>query len=73
MKKEEEEFEAYPQELPKFTWYPFILSIGVALIFWGIVTSLFITITGIIFFFLGLIGWIINLLEEQKRIENGEK
>ncbi|WP_196891036.1 hypothetical protein [Aureivirga marina] len=73
MTKEKNQNKAYPEELPKFTWYPFILSIGVTLLFWGIVTTLIIAIMGIIFLFLGLIGWISNLLEEQKRMENGEK
>lgn len=73
MKKESNKNKAYPEELPKFTWFPFLLSIGVTLLFWGIVTTLIITVMGVILLFIGLIGWISNLLEEQKRIENGGK
>jgi hypothetical protein len=32
-------YKAQPEELPKPTYWPFFLALGVVLIFWGILTS----------------------------------
>jgi hypothetical protein len=36
---EKNTYKAQPEELPKPTYWPFFLALGVVLIFWGILTS----------------------------------
>ncbi|BDD12421.1 hypothetical protein FUAX_48530 (plasmid) [Fulvitalea axinellae] len=70
MEKETEKHKAFPQELPKPTWYPLVLSMGVALIFWGIVTQYVMSLIGLGLFFYGLVGWINDLRDEYNESGN---
>jgi hypothetical protein len=67
--------DATPQEIPEFTYWPFIMAIGLLFICWGIITQFALFILGLIIFFLvALPGWIIDLREtfyEDNYGENG--
>ncbi len=65
-------YKAQPEELPKPTYWPFFMALGVVLIFWGILTSWIISGIGLILFGAALIGWIIEIYKELlKSEENG--
>jgi hypothetical protein len=55
--------DAVPQEIPEFTYWPFVLGLGLLFITWGILTHFALFTLGLIFFIIGLIGWIIDLRE----------
>jgi hypothetical protein len=44
--------------LPRPTYWPVVLAVGVMFLAWGIVTTIAITIIGLVLFALGLGGWI---------------
>jgi membrane-bound ClpP family serine protease len=47
-----------PEKLPRPTYTPFILALGIVLISFGLLTTLAISIVGLIVFIIGLVGWI---------------
>jgi hypothetical protein len=47
-----------PAHLPRPTYWPVVLSFAIVLLAWGIVTTLAITVIGLVIFALGLGGWI---------------
>lgn len=49
---------AKPRELPKPTYWPFFLAMGLTFIFWGFLTTWIIFLAGLIIFIIALIGWI---------------
>ncbi|MPR36260.1 hypothetical protein [Salmonirosea aquatica] len=55
---------AEPKELPKPTYWPFFLALGVVLMLWGIPTTLYISALGGLIFVLALVRWI-NLLRHE--------
>lgn len=55
---------AKPEILPKPTYWPFFLAMGLAFIFWGLLTTWMILATGGIIFIIALGGWI-NLLRHE--------
>jgi hypothetical protein len=55
---------AKPEILPKPTYWPFFLAMGLAFIFWGLLTTWVILVTGAIIFVISLIGWI-NILRHE--------
>lgn len=55
---------ATPEHLPKPTYWPFFLAMGLAFIFWGLLTTWVILIAGVLIFIVSLIGWI-NLLRHE--------
>jgi len=50
-----------PAELPIPSYWPAVLALAVMLVFWGLVSSLIITVVGLALFALGLAGWIGDL------------
>ncbi|MEO6850032.1 MAG: cytochrome c oxidase subunit 4 [Mucilaginibacter sp.] len=56
---------AKPEILPKPTYWPFFLAMGLAFIFWGLLTTWVILLTGALIFINALIGWI-NILRHEK-------
>ena len=64
-------YKAQPEELPKPTYWPFFLAIGVVLIFWGIIASWVITGIGFVLFSTALTGWIVDIYKELPK--NKEK
>lgn len=56
---------AQPQQLVKPTYWPIVLALGIALLLWGLTSTLIISCIGVAFFFLALINWIGLLLHER--------
>jgi len=55
---------AKPEKLPEPTYWPFFLVMGLAFIFWGLLTTWVILCTGILIFITALMGWI-NLMRRD--------
>ncbi|WP_419802871.1 hypothetical protein [Mucilaginibacter sp.] len=55
---------AKPEVLPKPTYWPFFLAMGLAFIFWGLLTTWVVLIAGLLIFIISLTGWI-NLLRHE--------
>ena len=55
---------ARPEKLPEPTYWPFFLVMGLAFIFWGLLTMWVILCTGILIFITALIGWV-NLMRRD--------
>jgi hypothetical protein len=53
-------------EVPAPTPWPFVTAFGLALVFAGLVTSLAITVTGLVVMLCGAVGWIRNVLPVAK-------
>ena len=47
-----------PEHVPRPTYWPAVAALGVTFLFWGLVTTLAITVIGLIIFGIGLAGWI---------------
>lgn len=62
--EEEKRIKAQPEELPPPTYWPFFLAFSVVLLFWGILTTWFITGIGLIVFSISLTGWIKEIYKE---------
>jgi uncharacterized membrane protein len=54
---------AAPQHIPEFTYWPFIMALGLFFLGWGIVTTWPLFALGIITFIISLGGWIYELRE----------
>ena len=52
---------ADPEELPKPTFWPFILSVGLLFLFWGLITSMILTGVGLLIAGVSIAGWIMDL------------
>jgi hypothetical protein len=57
---------ARPEELPKPTYWPFFLAMGLNFIFWGILTNWIIALAGLLIFVIALTCWI-NLLRHDRK------
>lgn len=57
---------AKPQELPKPTYFPFLLAFFLMLLAWGLISLWVISIAGIIGICISLAGWINDMLYEQR-------
>src|SRR5438046_4429731 len=55
-----------PRELPKPTYWPVVMSVGITFILWGVVTSLIVSGFGLVLFALALAGWIGDIRQEDK-------
>ncbi|MGI4835590.1 MAG: hypothetical protein ACRYFK_19220 [Janthinobacterium lividum] len=55
---------ARPARLPKPTYWPFVLALGLAFMFWGLLTSWIIGVAGLLTFGIALAGWI-NILRHE--------
>ncbi|MBF9254044.1 cytochrome c oxidase subunit 4 [Pontibacter sp. 172403-2] len=58
---------AKPGVLPKPTYYPFFLALGLAFLGWGILLGWVVALAGLIIIVLALRGWINILRHEAKR------
>lgn len=54
-----------PAKLPRPTWWPAALPMGVTLLFWGIVTSPVVAGAGLLVFIVSLVGWIGEIIHER--------
>ncbi|HEY4195100.1 MAG TPA: hypothetical protein VGM63_06175 [Mucilaginibacter sp.] len=57
---------AKPEMLPEPTYWPFFLAMGLAFIFWGLLTTWVIMLAGILIFVIALARWINILRYEGK-------
>lgn len=67
IEKDMEEYPLHPAEpaaMPESTYWPLVMAFGVMLVFWGIITSIFFVIVGVVFMGISLAGWIIDLKYE---------
>jgi hypothetical protein len=55
---------ARPEILPKPTYWPFFLAMGLAFIFWGLLTTWVVLTAGGLIFITALIGWINQIRNE---------
>ena len=55
---------ARPEILPKPTYWPFFLAMGLAFIFWGLLTTWVVLLAGGLIFIIALIGWINQIRHE---------
>ena len=56
--------QAKPGRLPKPTYWPFFLAVGLAFVFWGLLTTWVILGAGLLIFAVALGGWI-NILRHE--------
>lgn len=50
-----------PEYIPQPTYWPAVMGLGVTCVFWGVVTTWFISLVGLALFVLALAGWIGDL------------
>jgi hypothetical protein len=55
---------AKPEELPRPTYWPFFLALGLLFLFWGLLTTWVILAAGFLIIIIALWGWI-NLLRHE--------
>lgn len=67
--QETEMHPAVPEELPQPTFWPVFLALGVVFLFWGILTSLLISATGLVISGISLFGWITDMGSENEQTE----
>ncbi|MCB9419889.1 MAG: hypothetical protein H6667_08800 [Ardenticatenaceae bacterium] len=59
-----------PAVLPRPTYWPVIMALGITFLAWGAITT-WITVTlGAVLFVLSLVGWIGDIRNEQQREES---
>ena len=56
---------ARPERLPQPTYWPFFLAMGLAFMFWGLLTTWVIGVAGLLLFAVALLGWITILRHER--------
>lgn len=62
--KKIETAKAKPEKLPKPTYWPFFLALGLTFIAWGLLTTWYFSVAGLIVFVVSLIAWI-NILRHE--------
>ena len=61
------EWEPLPAEhLPRPTYFPAGLAMGIAFLFWGLITSWVVLVVGLTLFLAALAGWITEIRYERK-------
>jgi hypothetical protein len=55
-----------PERLPQPTYFPAGLAMGIAFLFWGLITSWVILVVGLALFTASLAGWITEIRNERK-------
>lgn len=58
------EIKAKPEELPRPTYWPFFLALGLLFLFWGLLTTWVILAAGFLIIIIALWGWI-NILRHE--------
>jgi hypothetical protein len=59
-----EQVKAKPEQLPKPTYWPFFLAIGLMFMGWGLLTIWIISLAGLLVFTISLIAWI-NIMRHE--------
>jgi hypothetical protein len=60
-----------PEVVPRPTYWPAVMALGIVFVFWGIVTTLIISAVGLTLFVLALAGWIHELRRERREPADG--
>jgi hypothetical protein len=61
-------WEPLPEEhLPRPTYFPAGLAMGITFLFWGLITSWVVILVGLSLFVVSLAGWIGEIRHERKR------
>ncbi len=55
-----------PEHVPRPTYYPMIMGLGITLVGWGGITTLIISIVGLLLFGIALAGWIGEIRHEHE-------
>ena len=55
-----------PQKLPRPTYWPFFLAMGVAFLAWGLLANWIISVVGVVVMIISLAGWIAELRHERR-------
>jgi hypothetical protein len=55
-----------PEHLPRPTYFPAGLAMGIAFLFWGLITSWVVLVVGLSLFAASLAGWITEIRYERK-------
>ena len=58
--------EARPQQLPRTTYWPFFLALGLAFLAWGLLANWTISVAGAVVMTIALAGWITELRHERR-------
>lgn len=66
-------YKARPEELPPPTYWPFLLALGVCLIFWGVLTTWVISGMGLLIFTVAIVGWLGDIVNEPSRHDTDSK
>ncbi len=64
IENQNETVKAKPEVLPKPTYWPFFLALGLMFLGWGLLTTWYFSVAGLIIFIISLIGWI-NILRHE--------
>jgi hypothetical protein len=54
------------EHLPRPTYFPAGLAMGIAFLFWGLITSWVVVVVGLALFIASLAGWITEIRYERK-------
>jgi hypothetical protein len=55
------------EHLPRPTYFPAGLAMGITFLFWGLITSWVVFVVGVALFIASLAGWITEIRHERKR------
>jgi hypothetical protein len=58
--------EARPQHLPRPTYWPFFMAMGLAFLAWGLLSGWMISGIGVVVMSVALMGWITELRHERR-------
>ncbi len=64
MNQPTEKVKAKPEELPKATYWPFFLALGLMFMGWGLLSTWLFSVAGLLVFLISLFGWINNMRHE---------
>ncbi len=64
MNQPTEKVKAKPEELPKPTYWPFFLALGLTFMGWGLLSTWLFSVAGLLVFLISLFGWINNMRHE---------
>lgn len=56
-----------PENIPRPTIFPPALALGATLMVWGLISSLIITVFGVVVFTITLAGWIKEIRHERRK------
>lgn len=57
---------ARPEELPRPTYWPIVMSLGIVCLVWGVVSTFILSLVGLALFVIALIGWIGEMMHEHE-------